>query len=530
MALNSSGQISISSNVAGESIALELGRSLVAPTSLNETTVRTLAEKPSGAVSMPVDFWGKGAFTNGTPTMAIFGNANSLIYVQILGIDMKSSVGTSYLVFNNGIVTDPVCSQVTDVGFNWASIAANGTVSTVNQFSTANAHIIDEYNNSDAIDNSSNFYAMIKTGNPVSVSYDRTLIKISNAGDISFAKTLSFLLYDSRYVISKGTGSLYGTAGSYSDSTKGMLYKIDSSGNPVWAYTYPRVPGVPGNNGYLGEITLDISDNIYITTENNRTGPEANTTRNLFKLDSNATFQQSITWTRNNTSNTAAGAYNSYVDSFGNIYVVNNYYRTTTTAVNITIVAKFDSSMTLQWQRQIASSASQTDTSITTDKDGNVYVAQHLAATAPATAIWKWNSSGTMQWQRRLTSNTTLVSNTLRITTTLNTLQIAFEIQATNYDMGCCSTGLVNRPFFAMLPLDGSKTGTYSIPTGVVKTGAAANVTMTYSATTLTESAASLTYTAGGSFTLTANSFTTSDLTVNTVTPSVVSKTGQIFL
>lgn len=59
MAMNSSGQISLAGTTAGESIEIENGGNGTTQISLNDTAVRTLAQVPSGQISMPSDFWGK---------------------------------------------------------------------------------------------------------------------------------------------------------------------------------------------------------------------------------------------------------------------------------------------------------------------------------------------------------------------------------------------------------------------------------------------------------------------------------------
>ena len=56
MALNASGAISLAGSTAGESIALELGESATATTTLNDSAVRTLADVSDGAIVMPTDF------------------------------------------------------------------------------------------------------------------------------------------------------------------------------------------------------------------------------------------------------------------------------------------------------------------------------------------------------------------------------------------------------------------------------------------------------------------------------------------
>jgi hypothetical protein len=57
MPLNSTGPISLAGPTVGESIAIELKRTATTQTALDETEVRRLAKVPSGAITMPTDFW-----------------------------------------------------------------------------------------------------------------------------------------------------------------------------------------------------------------------------------------------------------------------------------------------------------------------------------------------------------------------------------------------------------------------------------------------------------------------------------------
>lgn len=59
MALNASGPISLAGTTAGQSIEVELNGNGTTQISLNDTAVRTLANVPSGAITMPTNFWGK---------------------------------------------------------------------------------------------------------------------------------------------------------------------------------------------------------------------------------------------------------------------------------------------------------------------------------------------------------------------------------------------------------------------------------------------------------------------------------------
>lgn len=59
MALNSSGPISLGGTTAGQSIELENGGNGTTQISLNDAAVRSLAGVPSGAITMPTNFYGK---------------------------------------------------------------------------------------------------------------------------------------------------------------------------------------------------------------------------------------------------------------------------------------------------------------------------------------------------------------------------------------------------------------------------------------------------------------------------------------
>ena len=57
MTMNSSGPISLAGTTAGQSIEIENGGNGTTMISLNDTAVRSLAGVPSGAITMPTNFW-----------------------------------------------------------------------------------------------------------------------------------------------------------------------------------------------------------------------------------------------------------------------------------------------------------------------------------------------------------------------------------------------------------------------------------------------------------------------------------------
>jgi hypothetical protein len=115
MPLNPSGAISLAGPTAGQSIAVEVGQSATSQISLNDTIVRTLAQVPSGAVTMPTNFWGK-SISTGTQR-AIFGYG-ATVFLQPPGV--RSSI--TNLVSNTGAVS----GDVPGVGTARTQIAAAG--------------------------------------------------------------------------------------------------------------------------------------------------------------------------------------------------------------------------------------------------------------------------------------------------------------------------------------------------------------------------------------------------------------------
>ena len=94
MALNNSGPMSLGGSIPGQSIALELGKGATEQISLGDSNVRTLAGKPSGAITMPTDFYGKSVLP---PPPLVMTEANSF-WVTIENTNSIPAVPNSYVV------------------------------------------------------------------------------------------------------------------------------------------------------------------------------------------------------------------------------------------------------------------------------------------------------------------------------------------------------------------------------------------------------------------------------------------------
>jgi hypothetical protein len=95
MPLNSSGQISIGGTTLGQSINIELGRAATASSNLNETNLRNLADKASGAISLS-DFYSKAAVNITSRTVNRQGNGSVFFRLNSDGVAYTSLDGTTW--------------------------------------------------------------------------------------------------------------------------------------------------------------------------------------------------------------------------------------------------------------------------------------------------------------------------------------------------------------------------------------------------------------------------------------------------
>jgi hypothetical protein len=101
MPLNLSGPISLGGSTLGESIALQLSLAPTGTISLNDVAVRTLAEVPTGAITMPDNFYGKPAgfsfsrtITSDVNNYNLFNEAVAAGWDQITPLNAAVTIGS----------------------------------------------------------------------------------------------------------------------------------------------------------------------------------------------------------------------------------------------------------------------------------------------------------------------------------------------------------------------------------------------------------------------------------------------------
>ena len=179
------------------------------------------------------------------------------------------------------------------------------------------------------------------------------------------------------------------------DISQIILAKYNNSGILQWQREFDSsISDFPG----LGKsVAVDSSGNVYITGQANQEFPTTYGGALLAKYDSFG----SLLWQRmlggGSTPELFAFGGGVGLDNIGDPYIVGRFDATGGKG----FVAKYNSSGTLQWQRQLSSSIF---TSIVI-KESNIYVSGFGLDSYNTAVVVKYNTSGNIQWQRQISSS-----------------------------------------------------------------------------------------------------------------------------
>jgi uncharacterized delta-60 repeat protein len=323
------------------------------------------------------------------------------------------------------------------------------------------------------IDSADNIYLAGYTGSSGQGNNDFIIAKYDSSGAIQWQRTLGTSNQDLAYSIAlDSAGSLY-VSGYRSTPTIfsiAIIAKYNSSGTLQWQKE------LSGTFSEFSSVGVDSADGVYALGRS--------TTGNalIAKYNTSGVLQWQRFLTAADTTSFNAIAF----DSSNNVYVTGQ----TISSPNSfeILIAKYNSSGTLQWQRALGRGSVDTGDGIAIDSNNDVYVVGSSFTANYALVIAKYNSSGTIQWQRTLDSNQ-------------GDQGFAITVDANNnlYVSGVSRGDAI----IAKLPTDGSLTGTYTL----------AGNSYTYAASTL------------NTFTPTLSSSTAS---LTDGTPSMVSATSSL--
>ena len=209
----------------------------------------------------------------------------------------------------------------------------------------------------------------------------------------------SALVYDS-------SDNLY-TVGYIADgSYKGIVSKFNANGAIQWQRTLGT--SSPSDTLFLA-VDLDNSNNLYVTGTTSSDGSLNARDVQVAKYDTNGSLQWQKTL---GTAGTLQQGLGVAVDAAtGDFYIVGNFWPSSSSQLSRLIVAKYNTSGVLQWQRSLTPAVLSNDSSgqdIALDSAGNVYI---VGSTPTSTSnnqaiLVKYNSSGALQWQVGLSTAT----------------------------------------------------------------------------------------------------------------------------
>jgi len=321
------------------------------------------------------------------------------------------------------------------------------------------------YKNSFSVDSSGNRYAgvsrknngfaVIKYDSSNAIQWGQRERASSSVGNISVAMGTGYDSSGNVYVSGQVSRLVCGDNFTYS-----TLVKYNSSGTRQWIQSYNDQTSQQSSNNAL---TIDTTGTPIIGI-----GPLSGcyNLNTIVKVNSST---GAITWQRTLTraSQNSSGVISIASDSSNNIYFTATY--NSAVGGDTGVVAKYNSSGTIQWQRKIKVTLSfgnyNQPSAVTVDSSANVYVA--LVSYSPTgglyTTLIKYNTSGTLQWQRQ-------IEQTAYASVTTDTYNMTFDNSESSVVLGIsCNTGAspsnpsLQTSLILKYPSDGSKTGTYTV-------------------------------------------------------------------
>lgn len=287
-----------------------------------------------------------------------------------------------------------------------------------------------------------------------------------------------------------GGGDVYVTGGSYSIVTNGdlLLAKYNASGVLQWQKT---IGGGGTDTGY--GIAEDGSGAIYVVGQSGSLGT-GNLDVYLTKFNSSG----GLLWQRSVGGSPSDSGRQVSVDGAGNVYIC-GLTSSAGAGGDDLLLAKYNTSGTLLWQQVLGGAGADAAIDLAVTTAGDIYLTgytQPAGAGSDNIVVAKYNTSGALQWQRTLSGSGSDVGWGIAIDSTG-----ALVIAGSTSSHGAGGTDLL----IARLPSDGSMLGTYgpfayAASSLTATAGALTGTTPALSATarSLSEAAGTLTSAAGG--------------------------------
>ena len=213
----------------------------------------------------------------------------------------------------------------------------------------------------------------------------------------------------------------------------------------------------PINFEFFEKIAIDSSNNLYATGSTFKTASTSDVI--LAKYNSSGT----LLWQRKLEQASSSIGLGVAVDDDNNVCVVG---AVSVSGASQALVAKLDSNGNIIWQRSLGA-AGQTNRfdSVSVDNSNNLYCVgrtnQNSGTSGDDYLLAKYNSSGVLQWQRTMAGSSFVTNDVCNdvVCDTANNFYPAGTMYRYNYTYG----GYTFDGVFAKLPTNGSLTNTYSL-------------------------------------------------------------------
>jgi uncharacterized delta-60 repeat protein len=250
-----------------------------------------------------------------------------------------------------------------------------------------------------AVDSSDNIIVAGQTNSDGAGNQDVLIAKYNSSGTLQWDRTLGGTEYDRGLGVAVDGSDNIIVAGQrrVSNNDDGLIAKYNSSGTLQWHRT------LGGSGGdYFNGVAVDSADNIICAGYTNSDGA-GNYDGLIAKYNSSGTLQ----WDRTLGGSTADRFWNIAVDSADN-YICVGETASDGAGGSDGIIAKYNSSGTLQWDRTLGDTSSDQFWGIAVDSSDNYICAGYgYLTTSWKGIIAKYNSSGTLQWDRTLSGSGT---------------------------------------------------------------------------------------------------------------------------